>query len=407
MTMLGVSWINSQIVFDGIVQGLAIAVIAVGVILVYRATRIINFAVGGMGVVGAVMLALLTIQYHVPFWPSPSLGAPHRARVRSGRRRDDRASPAKGSEESSSSWRRLELRQVAQAIAVEIPAPSNTWCSLPVGVQWFVDGGGSEHPRLRPGGPGLGPDRRSPSDLVPRPNNARQDRAGMRQQSGPGPSLGHQPEVGVDDGLVDRRGPLDTLDRADRRSVGLGGDGRQPRTRDALPGAGRGRHRRNDVLPTCSRCRQSSSASCRTSSRSTFSLIPGLADLVLFLVILVALGFYGRELGGDAQVFAFTPKARPIPERLRSVWWIRHIDKSGMLLLGLIGILLPLIVTRPSSQQLFAAVAGLRHLCVVADRRDGVAWSAVTGPDGIRRDRSALRRSTGLRRRSLLGDRRS
>ena len=70
MTLATVSWINSQIVFDGVVQGMAIAIIAVGVILVYRATRIINFAVGGMGVVGAVILALLNIQYHVPFWPS-------------------------------------------------------------------------------------------------------------------------------------------------------------------------------------------------------------------------------------------------------------------------------------------------------------------------------------------------
>src|ERR1700721_3635538 len=66
--MLAVSWINSQIVFDGVVQGLAISVIAVGVLLVYRATRIINFAVGNMGVVGAALLSLLVVQYHVPFW---------------------------------------------------------------------------------------------------------------------------------------------------------------------------------------------------------------------------------------------------------------------------------------------------------------------------------------------------
>ena len=66
--MLAVSWVNSQIVYDGIVQGLAIAVIAVGVVLVYRATRIINFAVGNMGVIGAVTLSLLVLQYNVPFW---------------------------------------------------------------------------------------------------------------------------------------------------------------------------------------------------------------------------------------------------------------------------------------------------------------------------------------------------
>src|SRR5580658_7397301 len=68
MNLASLSWLNSQIIFDGVVQGMAISIIAVGVILVYRATRIINFAVGGMGVVGAVMLALLNLQYHVPFW---------------------------------------------------------------------------------------------------------------------------------------------------------------------------------------------------------------------------------------------------------------------------------------------------------------------------------------------------
>ena len=39
-----------------------------GVVLVYRATRIINFAVGNMGVVGAALLSLLVVQYGVPFW---------------------------------------------------------------------------------------------------------------------------------------------------------------------------------------------------------------------------------------------------------------------------------------------------------------------------------------------------
>jgi branched-subunit amino acid ABC-type transport system permease component len=36
--------------------------------LIYRASRIINFAVGNMGVIGATLLSLLVVQYHVPFW---------------------------------------------------------------------------------------------------------------------------------------------------------------------------------------------------------------------------------------------------------------------------------------------------------------------------------------------------
>ena len=84
--MLAVGWVNSQIVFDGIIQGLAIAVIAVGVVLIYRATRIINFAVGNMGVVGAVLLSLLVLQYGVPFWIALviALTKEHAVRAQSG-----------------------------------------------------------------------------------------------------------------------------------------------------------------------------------------------------------------------------------------------------------------------------------------------------------------------------------
>src|SRR6201991_1466638 len=62
------TWITRQLVFDGFVQGLAIALVAVGIVLIYRATRVINFAVGNMGLVGASLLALLAVEYGVPFW---------------------------------------------------------------------------------------------------------------------------------------------------------------------------------------------------------------------------------------------------------------------------------------------------------------------------------------------------
>src|SRR3954451_24186700 len=39
-----------------------------GIVLIYRATRVINFAVGNMGLVGASLLALLVVNWGVPFW---------------------------------------------------------------------------------------------------------------------------------------------------------------------------------------------------------------------------------------------------------------------------------------------------------------------------------------------------
>ena len=62
------TWITSQLVFNGLIAGLEIGLLAMGIVLIYRSTRVINFAVGNMGLVGASLLALLVIEFEVPFW---------------------------------------------------------------------------------------------------------------------------------------------------------------------------------------------------------------------------------------------------------------------------------------------------------------------------------------------------
>ena len=62
------TWITSQLVFNGLITGLMFGLLAMGIVLVYRSTRVINFAVGNMGLVGASLLALLVVEYGVPFW---------------------------------------------------------------------------------------------------------------------------------------------------------------------------------------------------------------------------------------------------------------------------------------------------------------------------------------------------
>ena len=76
-------WFTQQLLFDGLVNGLVFGLLAMGIVLVYRATRVINFAVGNMGLVGAGLFVLLVAQYNVPFW----LARRHRA----GRRRSSTA----------------------------------------------------------------------------------------------------------------------------------------------------------------------------------------------------------------------------------------------------------------------------------------------------------------------------
>ena len=61
-------WVTRQIVFDGVVNGLAIGLLAMGIVLVYRATRVINFAVGNMGLIASSMTALLVLNYGWGLW---------------------------------------------------------------------------------------------------------------------------------------------------------------------------------------------------------------------------------------------------------------------------------------------------------------------------------------------------
>ncbi|MGH8983619.1 MAG: ABC transporter permease subunit [Acidimicrobiia bacterium] len=60
--------VNEQLVFNGVVTGMTYGVLAVGLVLVYRSARVINFAQGEMGAFGAALLALMVVNWDVPFF---------------------------------------------------------------------------------------------------------------------------------------------------------------------------------------------------------------------------------------------------------------------------------------------------------------------------------------------------
>ena len=72
VSIIGV-WITPQIMFWTVVQGLVFGLLAMGIVLIYRSTRVINFAVGNMGLPGATLFALMMINYGWPFWPALAL----------------------------------------------------------------------------------------------------------------------------------------------------------------------------------------------------------------------------------------------------------------------------------------------------------------------------------------------
>jgi ABC-type branched-subunit amino acid transport system ATPase component/ABC-type branched-subunit amino acid transport system permease subunit len=74
--MLGLT-LSGDIVFSGFIQGLVYALVAFGLVLIFRATGVINFAQGQIGAFGGYAMALLFVQYKIPYvWSMPiALGA--------------------------------------------------------------------------------------------------------------------------------------------------------------------------------------------------------------------------------------------------------------------------------------------------------------------------------------------
>ncbi len=60
--------ITRNTVFTGLMVGLMTGLVAVGIVLVYRSSRVINFAYGEVGVFGAALLAILVINYGWNYW---------------------------------------------------------------------------------------------------------------------------------------------------------------------------------------------------------------------------------------------------------------------------------------------------------------------------------------------------
>jgi ABC-type branched-subunit amino acid transport system ATPase component/ABC-type branched-subunit amino acid transport system permease subunit len=79
---------------------------------------------------------------------------------------------------------------------------------------------------------------------------------------------------------------------------------------------------------------------------------PGAADIVLLVAALVLVLTRGRTIASDESgSWSLTPKVKAIPERLRRVWWIRHSSRLAGGAGLLVAVLAPLLFDR--SSQLF------------------------------------------------------
>ena len=74
MTLFGVLQLRGDVIALGLVTGMVYGVLAVGLILVYRASRLINFAHGEIGLFGAAIVGVAVTKWHVPYWVAFPIG---------------------------------------------------------------------------------------------------------------------------------------------------------------------------------------------------------------------------------------------------------------------------------------------------------------------------------------------
>lgn len=347
-------WFTRQVIFDGLASGAAIGLLSIGIVLVYRATRVINFAVGNMGLVGTALLALLVDKYHQPFWfaviVAVVVGAIYALAIELVVIRRLFTAPRVIVLVAT-----IGVAQLSLAIVAAFPKITNAGQGYPVPstAVWHVLGVDAGVPALTTlvlvplvaGGLSLFLGHTDVGKTV----KAAAGNPDLARISGISPKL-------VSSMVWTIAGVLSTVSLIlIAGQAGTAGDltslGPDTLTR-ALVAA---------VIAGMTSFRRAMFAGLAIGVLQNiigFRYLdqPGLTDALLFAAVLIAAYFQSRERSREPQVFGFALKPRPIPDRLKRIWWVRLTDKSGLLLLGIGAIVLPIVVTQPSRQLLYTTI---------------------------------------------------
>lgn len=354
---------SSQVVFNGLVQGLIYGLLGMAVVLVHRSSKVLNFAAGNMGLLGAGLFMIMVLNWHVPYWVALLLGLA--------------AGTAFGAIVELIVVRRLfkapriillvatiGVAQVALAAMTALPDVKDLSAAFPQALDsvWQL---GS----LRIRGPqvtvlfsvpliALGLGWFLNRTLMGRCVRASSNSSDLARLSGVNPKLlstlvwaisGFLATVSItliaaESGQVAGVRALGTATLL--RAIAAGAVGRFKSLQIALGvgiaiGIG-------EALLTLN-----------------VTTMPGLTEMVLLVAVLLAIGLQGRErASGEEATFSYVPKVAAMPERLRSRFWVRNLERMALSVLLAGGIALPLIVHQASRHQLYTsmlayAIAGL------------------------------------------------
>ena len=370
--MLAASWFTQQLVFNGLIDGMVFGLVAMGIVLVYRSTRVINFAVTSLGFLGAGLFALLVAQYNTPLWIGAvvglSVGVLYGAVIELGIIRRLFTAPRVIVLVAT-----VGIAQLSLAIWAALPDIDKPGARFPVPI-------GSSHSigSVRISGPQL-------SILIVVPLVAvglgwvlnRTALGKAVKASAENPDLarldGISPKL-VSTAVWAIAGGVATI-----ALVLLGGQAGSAQNIDNLGPSTLVRALAAAVIAgmvSFPRAFLAGIAIGIVQALVTFNFItaPGLTDFLLLIAVMIAVYWQSRQGRGETQSFAFGARAKPIPERLRQIWWIRQIDRLALVLLGIGAIILPLVITSPSKHLLYTSILGFA-LC-------GLSLTVLTGWSG-------------------------
>ncbi len=91
----------------------------------------------------------------------------------------------------------------------------------------------------------------------------------------------------------------------------------------------------------------------------------GLTEFLLFLLVLALVAYMSRVDDAGGESFTFAPRVPQVPERLREIWWVRRMPQLVAGFGLLVGLLIPFVVTQSSSHQSWSIILAFA-ICAVS-----------------------------------------
>ena len=353
-----------QILFIGLIEGLSIGLLALGIILIYRTSRVFNFAVGSIGALSASVLAVTVINYNWNYWFGLALAL------------------ATGAAFAAV----MELTVITRLFT----APRVIVLVATIGIAQLAD-------LFRISLPDLGAELGA---RFPLPFTGQWTVVGVRISSAELIVLVAVPLIALGLAMLlghTRLGKTVQASAANADKARLSGinpkivstfvwtlAGLLAALSTTMLAGTKGQLAGLETIGPATLTRVLAAALVASMASFPRALVAGVAigviealvrfnypaqggriEALLFIAIAVAVWFVTRrDRSTSRESFSFAPRVRPVPEALRNVWWVRNLSTIGAVIGLALAAALPLAITLPSQQFLWSRVLLLALLAL-------------------------------------------